>query len=275
MVQKSLFLILLLILSAAQAAEPTLTVASEKAKKSYSRAELLKRADLENITIEKDPAYRNQKMSYQAVKAAHLFKDLQVADDAVIQFKALDGFSAPLSKERLMNTSPKQSIAYVAIEPKDKKWPPLKKGKASAGPFYLVWKNPELSKISPEEWPFMLASLEVKGSLQSEYPDILPDAALAANSLEKRGFKAFVKNCFACHTMNKSGTSAIGPDLNVPMNPTEYLKISAIKMYVRNPQSLRHWPQSRMTSFNKEILPDKELDAIIAYLKHMSGRKKK
>ena len=72
----------------------------------------------------------------------NLFSKIGVAPEAVIQFKTLDGFSAPLAKQRLLNKSEKKSIAYIAIEPADQRWPPLKTGKASAGPFYLSLEKP-------------------------------------------------------------------------------------------------------------------------------------
>jgi cytochrome c1 len=73
--------------------------------------------------------------------------------------------------------------------------------------------------------------------------------------------------------MNKSGTAEMGPDLNVPMNPTEYLTKTALRMQIRNPQSLRFFPKSRMSAFPAEVLSDKELDDLIAYLTHMAKRK--
>ena len=39
-----------------------------------------------------------------------------------------------------------------------------------------------------------------------------------------RGLKLFQKTCFACHTINGEEASKVGPDLNLPMNPTEYFK---------------------------------------------------
>ena len=204
------------------------------------------------------------------MRATALFEGLKIADDAVIQFKCLDGFSAPLSKERLLNKTAERSFAYVAIEEADKPWAALKAGSPSAGPFYLVWPKPEASAIGPEEWPFQLAAFEVKGTLESLYPKIFPDSKLRATSPVRLGFAVFTKNCFACHTLNKSGAADVGPDLNVPMNPTEYLQKAAFRKLVRNPQDLRHFPRSRMSAFPKELLSDKDLDNLIAYLEHMA-----
>lgn len=254
--------------------EATLTIHIGSQLKTYSQSELLKHSKVELIEVESDPAYE-KKIKYKAIKVSELFKGLKIDEDAVIQFKALDGFAAPISKERILNTSQKQSIAYIAVEDPQNKWPILPKHKSSAGPFYLVWKNPELSKISNEEWPFMLASFEVKGTLESLYPNIFPSTYAQKNHDATLGFMLFTKNCFSCHTINKQGASSFGPDLNLPMNPTEYLNEDALKKLIRDPQSVRHWPLSRMNGFSKNAISDKELNQLISYLKNMASLKTK
>ena len=254
--------------------EPTLTLVTKTGEKTFTVSELLKRKDTETVIVENDPVYPGQKMEYVALKVTSLFDQIELDDDAVIQFKTLDGFSAPVSRQRLLNKSSKESIAYVAMELPDKKWPPMKPGKPSAGPFYLIWKNPELSHISSEEWSYMLAAFEVKGSLETTYPEIFPSKKLSGNDPVTKGFRLFVKNCFACHTMNKVGASGIGPDLNVPMNPTEYFRPAALKKLIRNPQAVRHWPNGRMQGFKPDIISNEDLNHLIAYLEHMSRRRK-
>jgi len=259
--------------SAIGAEDPELTLRIGDQTQVFKRSELLQRKDLKHLDLANNPAYPGQKMSFSAVPVAALFEKLKIPNDVVIQFKCLDGFSAPISKERLLNTNPAGSIAYIAIEEADKPWPALKAGKPSAGPFYLVWPDTALSHISAEEWPYQLAGFEVKGTLESLYPQIFPDAKLPASSPAKLGFAVFTKNCFACHTLNKAGASQMGPDLNVPMNPTEYFQKPALRKLIRNPQSLRFFPRSLMSSFPKEMLSDKDLEKLIAYLEHMAKRK--
>ena len=271
-----LFLFLSLLLSPAALAsggDPELTLASGSQSLTFKRSELLKRKDLETLTIDADPAYPGQKMVYKAVPAAALFEGLKIADDAVIQFKCLDGFSAPISKDRLLNKAKDKSLAYVAIEDADQPWPQLKPDSPSAGPFYLVWPNPKASFIGPEEWPFHLAAFEVKGTLESLYPGIFPAKDVKANDPVRRGLAMFTKHCFACHTLNKQGAAEVGPDLNVPMSPTEYLQKAALRQQIRDPQSLRYFPKSRMSAFPASILSDKELDDLVAYLTYMSKHK--
>ena len=66
----------------------------------------------------------------------------------------------------------------------------------------------------------------------------------------------------------------MGPDLNVPMNPTEYFTESALKKLVRDPKSVRDWSAGVMPGFDSARLSEAELDQIIAYLKHMAGKKR-
>jgi len=250
-------------------AEPCLKVGS----KTYSASDLLKRPDIEDITVKSDPAYKGREMHYKALKAATLFEGANIGEDEVIQFRCLDGFAAPMSKGRIMGTGPSQSVAYIAIEDPKSKWPelPFKEHSGTAGPFYLVWLKPELSGILQEEWPFKVVAFEVKGRLQDLYPKMFPkyqtDAKVA------RGLKLFQKTCFACHTMNREGASQVGPDLNLPMNPTEYLKEGVLARYIRDPKSVRSWEGSKMPGFGPETFSDEDIANIVAYLKEMASEK--
>src|SRR3989442_8066956 len=91
--------------------------------KSYTASELLKRPELETITVKHDPAYGGHEMRYQAIRAATLFAETNLRDDEVVQFRCLDGFVASISKDRIMHTGPGQSLAYIAIENPKSKWP--------------------------------------------------------------------------------------------------------------------------------------------------------
>src|SRR2546426_10813079 len=70
--------------------------------KSYTVSELLKRPELETITVKHDPAYGGHEMRYQAIGAAALFAETNLRDDEVVQVRCLDGFVASISKERIM-----------------------------------------------------------------------------------------------------------------------------------------------------------------------------
>jgi mono/diheme cytochrome c family protein len=83
----------------------------------------------------------------------------------------------------------------------------------------------------------------------------------------------FKRTCFACHTLNGEGDSKLGPDLNIPHNPTEYLRADLLRAFVRDPQSLRHWPQAQMPPFPASTLSDADLDAVLDYLRYMARHK--
>ena len=257
----------------ALADEPALLIKSGTMVKKFTRTQLLKES--KPIEVSADPSYPGMKNIYQAVPAKDLFKGIVFSKDATLLFSCLDGFSAPISLERLLNQPKDGATPYIAIEPPQNRWPILKDKDVSAGPFYLVWINPEQSKIGPEEWPYQLAGFEVKESIESQFPGILPDSKLGDRHVVRKGLQVFLKNCFACHTLNGEGTAQMGPDLNLPNNPTEYLKEEYLQKLIRNPQSLRQWPQSKMSAFPESIISNSELSDLISYLKHMSTRKKK
>src|SRR5262249_58673294 len=99
-------------------------------------------------------------------------------------------------------------------------------------------------------------------------------AADAAPNVQK-GCKSFQGICFACHKMNGDGAGVIGPDLNLPLNPTEYFEAKALESLIRDPASVRNWPRRTMAGFSRAAIPDAELADLIAYLKHMSTRKER
>lgn len=260
-----------------QTASAQLTIKVGNQTRQFSRETLLQLPHLKNITVEKDPAYSGRKMIYTAVPLADLFDGVAVDSSGTLLFSCLDGFSAPISVTRVLNKDTKGSVAYIAIESPENSWPKLKTNgsPATAGPFYLIWDHPEKSKIVTEEWPFQLAGFEMKPSLEVLFPNTVLGIKLSEKNPVRRGYKLFIQNCFTCHTMNGDGNSALGPDLNIPYSPTEYLKTNYLEKLIRNPQNLRHWPQSKMAGFNQAALSNSDVQNIIRYLKYMSNKKAK
>jgi mono/diheme cytochrome c family protein len=111
----------------------------------------------------------------------------------------------------------------------------------------------------------------VQSALATRFPKIVPGSNAPSEAWS--GFAAYEKHCFGCHTMNRQGDARMGPDMNLPMNPTEYFTESALKKLVRDPKSVRVWNGGVMPGFDASRLGEAELDSIIAYLKHMVGRK--
>ena len=73
--------------------------------------------------------------------------------------------------------------------------------------------------------------------------------------------------------MNQEGPSQVGPDLNLPLNPTEYLKESVLPRYIRNPKAIRSWEGSKMPGFGPETFSDEDIVNIVAYLREMASEK--
>jgi len=184
---------------------------------------------------------------------------------------ARTGFVAEIPAALILNRS--GSAAWLAIEDPARPWPALPDGHGRAGPFYVVWTQPRAAGVGPEQWPYQLAAIRRADRVAVRFPAILPDPATPADSAVRRGLAVFQRTCFACHTLNGAGDARLGPDLNIPHNPTEYLRADLLRGYIRNPQSLRRWPQGKMPGFDSRALSDADLDDLLAYLRHMAGRK--
>jgi mono/diheme cytochrome c family protein len=264
---KFIWAVLAIASTAVYAAPATLTIVADKQRLVFSQSQLLSRDDIQTISIA-DSVYKERFTRFKAIPMADLFSGLTIPEFALVQCNGADGFSAILEKTRLLSADPKASKAYLAIEDPNSPWPDLVGKTTSAGPFYLVWTNPQASAIGREEWPFKVRSIAILSDFRSAFPAILPADDAAPNV--QTGFKSFLKNCFACHKMNGNGAGSIGPDLNLPMNPTEYLDEAALAALIRHPASVRTWPGMVMRGFSEAAIPDAERADLIAYLKYMS-----
>ncbi len=235
----------------------------------WETSQLLVHPQIQTIKISEDVAYKRD-MSYRAIPLAALLEGVTAQDH--LQAVATDGFAAEIPAAPVVQ--PKGSKAWLAIEDPAHPWPALSNGSQSAGPFYLVWTAPSADNIGREEWPYAMSTLRVLAPVSERFPALLPDPKLAAEDPVNKGFALFQKNCLACHRLNAAGDSQLGPDLNLPRSPTEYFSAGYLRQYIRNPQSLREWPQGKMPSIPKEVLSDTELDQVIAYLEHMAARRK-
>ena len=236
--------------------------------RTFSTGPLLARADARDIEVPDDVAFKRA-MRYRAVPLRALLEGAQAGD--TLLFVATDGFAAEIPAALVLQAHGSQ--AWLAVEEPSRPWPALPGGKGDAGPFYLVWTNPQATGIGPEQWPFQLASIKRLAPVAERFPAIVPGKGLRPGGEVMRGFAVFQRTCFACHTLNGQGDARLGPDLNIPHNPTEYLREDLLRAYVRDPQSLRHWPQARMPGFDRQTLPDADLDALLAYLRHMAAHK--
>ncbi|TCV93241.1 mono/diheme cytochrome c family protein [Luteibacter rhizovicinus] len=258
---------IILSLVATTALAATLEIDTGHGRRTFDTATLLGRSDIRTIDVPGDIAY-HRTMRYRAVPLRALLGDM--SPDAHLQFVAMDGFAAEIPAALLLND--RGAEPWLAVETPTAPWPKLGDDKPGGGPFYLVWLHPERASIGPEQWPYQIASIRTLTDPASRFPAMRPDAALPRDSAPVRGFAVFQHYCLACHTLNGQGDAKLGPDLNMPHSPTEYFREDTLRSLIRDPSSLRRWPQSRMPGVGRDTLSDGDLDALIAYLRHMAGR---
>jgi len=259
-------LLVLCVASVARAAELKIELGQRSV--TYQTDTLLQRPDVRTINVPADVTFQRP-MHYRAVPLAAMLDGIAPTDH--LQFVASDGFAAEMPAALILDH--RGSKAWLAIEDPAHPWPALPGAHGHAGPFYVVWAHPAAAGIGPEQWPYQLTTIRRMDSVAERFPAILPDPALPAGSEVQRGFVVFQHTCFACHTLNGEGDARLGPDLNLPHNPTGYLRADLLRAYIRDPQSLHRWPQARMPGFDKQALSDADLGAVLAYLRHMAGRK--
>lgn len=232
----------------------------------WRTADLLRHPQAQDISIEQDVSYKRD-MTYRAVPVRVLLEGVTAGDH--IQVVAEDGFAAEIPAAPLLNE--RGAVAWLAVEDPAQPWPPRTAGRPSAGPFYLVWQDPQAGDIGPEQWPFQVATIRTLAPVSERFPALLP--AADAGTEVQAGLAHFQKHCLACHRLNGAGDAQFGPDLNIPYNPTEYFAGDFLQRYIRDPQQLRRWPEGRMPGFGRTVLSDHDLQQLVAYLRHMAGRK--
>ncbi len=243
--------------------DPALDITVGGKTRHFTRSQLLASRALRSIAVANDVAY-GRAMRYQAVPLSALLPQLPAGSN--VQFTARDGFVATIPGKLL--TGPGKP--WVAVESPEHPWPALKPGGASAGPFYLVWLAPAKAAVSPEQWPYQIAHITEVASLQQRYPQIVPHSG---NARILQGMRVYEQNCAACHRLNGGGDAAVGPDLNLPHNPTEYFREPYLRRLIRDPASVRNWPARSMPGFPPQVLDDAALDALLAYLRQMAAQR--
>jgi mono/diheme cytochrome c family protein len=260
--------VLLAWLSSAFAVEPVLTVRFGDQTRRLTAAELLARPDARTITVEDKDAYKRP-MTYRAVPLLALLPPGGRFD--TLEVRATDGYAAQLPMALLRRAAqggPRGgAVPWLAIEPPDHPWPVLPGKNMTAGPFYIVWQNPERSGVAPEQWPYAVAELEGVESPAHRWPQLRLDASVPADAPARRGQEVFVTFCLACHRLDGGGAATMGPDLGRPMSPTRYLTEPGLRALIRDPKSVRTWPEQHMPGFDEATLPEADLDAVIAYLR--------
>jgi mono/diheme cytochrome c family protein len=69
-----------------------------------------------------------------------------------------------------------------------------------------------------------MARLSIQQNPDLRWPQLAVSASLPPDDPAWRGQAVFIVQCLACHRMNSGGVAQVGPDLNLPANPTEYFQ---------------------------------------------------
>jgi mono/diheme cytochrome c family protein len=248
------------------AQSPTLTIAGRDGTRTFTLKALLATADVRSVTVA-DPVYRRT-MTYRAIPLATLLKGTGIEAEDYVQARATDNFSVPLPGRLAASADPAQVEGFVALEDPAAPWPaiPGKADKLSAGPFYVIWRRAPSAQLSPEYWAYRLAALTVTDSPLKRWPGLAVGPEIPAGDRIRTGLDRFMSLCLSCHRFNGEGEGEQGPDLGRPMNVTEYFQIPALKKLIRNPASVRQWPEQKMPGFDQAALSDGDLDAMVDWL---------
>jgi mono/diheme cytochrome c family protein len=267
----ALFILCALSVTPLSAKENILAFSFGKGVLRLSAHELLIRPDATSITIPDDVSY-HRAMTYRAVPLIAVIGDVRKLGFDTIEARAADGFVSQIPVSLVMQGASGGATAWIAIEDSKAPWPNLPGKQKSAGPFYLVWQNPERSGVGSEQWPFALASLNGADDPASRWPQLAVASSLPADAKERSGQSVFIKNCIPCHRLNGAGESHIGPDLGQPMNVTAYMTAAGFHALIRDPKAVRTWPGQKMPGFGPEKIPDADIDALIAFLAYTAKR---
>ena len=250
----------------------TLTITSGTQQRSWTVDQLLHDRRLTDISV--DDENLKQRLTLKAIPFAALLAGLPAAADGSATTAASDGYVSHLPMAMLLAEGKTQPRAWLAVENPAAPWPKLKG--QGIGPFRLVWTGPagRAGKVTESYWTYNIERIDIAASPAERYPAIRPAAGLPADGPVMRGFAAFQRVCLSCHSLNREGDSHLGPDLNMPYSPVEYLGDDKLARLIRNPQSLRWWPEARMPSIDPQTLPDAELKDLLAYFHHMATTRK-
>jgi len=253
----------------ALAATPVLAVTAGGVARQFTSDQLLARRDAATLEVPHDPAY-GRAMSYRAVPLRALLSALPPDPADTIQARATDGFVAEIPRALIGGAA----LPWVAVEDTAHPWPPLSGKSVSAGPFYLVWQDPERAGISTEQWVYALTALTLVPSPVQRWPVIAVDASVPEDAPARRGQAVFIANCLPCHRLGGDGEGTVGPDLLWPMPATVYFTEAGLRALIRNPAAVRSWPAQQMPAFDAATLGDSDIEAVIAYLRYLAGRPK-
>jgi mono/diheme cytochrome c family protein len=254
---------------AADADPPVLVIDNGGQQHRFTAAELLARPDSADVTVKGDIYHGG--VRYRAVPLLKLFGVTTGHTFDTVETRSTDGFVGQLPLALVDRGAHGGAVAWIAAEDPAHPWPPMPTSTDTAGPFYLIWQYSERSGVTREQWPYQLVGLTLVESPVHRWPQLAVPSNLPSHSLARHGQQVFLTQCLTCHRLNGGGAADVGPDLGRPMNATRYLTDSGLRAIIRNPRAVRTWPEQHMAGFDKAVMSDADLDALVAYLHVMAG----
>ena len=191
-------------------------------------------------------------MNYRAVPFRALLRGMALAPGEDVEVVARDGFVTTLPSA-LVFLRGGGARCRGSRSSRPTPWPPAVR---TSRPGRSIWSaRPRGVGVRTEQWPFAVAAVRPAPSPLALAPDRRRPGRPRRFPI-RAGQALFVTQCMVCHTLNGAGSAEVGPDLNLPHNPTDYLQPWALKSLIRDPGSVRRWPDMRMTGFDATALPD-------------------
>jgi mono/diheme cytochrome c family protein len=216
-----------------------------------------------------DPV-ENDQIKYMAVPAASFLKkvygkDWDTAEEVL--FTCVDGFQPSIPKS-VFDSAP----SYFAFQRSGHTQFVVKKTAENnkivgLAPLYLIWDTSK-TPVDGAFWPYQVTTVDI-----IKFADKFPKLAPRAQNSEsvKRGFLAFRSQCLSCHTINGQGGKA-GPELNYPVNVTEYYNERWLKKWIDKPSNIRF--NTTMPAFSPDLKDrSRVIDDLVNYLKAMAKNK--
>jgi mono/diheme cytochrome c family protein len=252
-----------------QRAEPVLVITDGTHEQRFTADQLSSRPDVTTVKTSGDVYHAA--VTYRAIPLLALLGSGADPKFDTIETAARDGFASQIPLGLIKRGASDGAIGYLAIEDRAHPWPKLPGKTETAGPFYLIWDHPERSAVTREQWPYQVIRLAYVESPVHRWPQIAAPATLPADAPARHGQEVFVTQCLPCHRINGGGASDTGPDFGHPMYPTQFLTDAGLRALVRDPKSVRTWPEQRMIGFSRALISDADLDALMAYLHAMAS----
>ncbi|OQK16877.1 hypothetical protein AU255_02955 [Methyloprofundus sedimenti] len=271
--QLSLLLILMLFFSSAHAEQASLSIRKDDLMVKTLTVKQFRQlqSDLTSLTV--DNPTDSKVHVYQGILLKTLLtrffgKDWQQFD--ALKFSSQDGYQPIIPIANVM-----AHTGMIAITEKGQQslshLPRINGETVNPAPFFLIWENINDAPARTDEWlswPWQLTDIELT-HFAREYPNSAPPAT--ADEKVTQGFLAFRQHCMKCHAINGDG-GEMAPELNYPVNVTEYWQPQWLARFIDDPQSVR--ANSKMIAFYRDVENRAALiETIIAYLKRMKNKK--